>query len=170
MKKLIFLIIVSSFIACEKEKPTSPEEVFYELEWLRYDGFDEIINLNYVIPIEAPFNIRILDNLSNIVGENRIYDARDIYSITSSSNGRIYLNLENPEDYPVPVYIWLTDNSVGLIAISYFGIDRENVPIDTLYYGQRDLIFGVCVDDAYRGTPPDDPAFGFIFSLIAKVP
>ncbi len=168
----ILAVCMLVLLACGKDNTTSseqePEIIFYELEYTRYDGFDAIVDLNRII--EAPFKLRIIDVLSNIEEENRIYDAKDIYSITTSSNGRVYLNLENPGDYPVPVYIWVADTTVGLIAMSHFGFDRENLPIDTTVYAQRELTFGVGVVDGYRSRPPEDPAFDFTFRLIAIIP
>lgn len=161
MKKILLLCVLT-FIACDKDKAVAPVPL-EELEiLLYYDGWDGEFDLG-----DAPIHIRLLDRLTNI---EELYDARDMYTITTSQNGRVFVNLENVENYPVPMYIWLTDVEAGLIRISHFGLNEENLPIDTLYYANRNLLIGVAVDDAYRGIPPDDPTFMFNFSLEIMIP
>ena len=161
----ILAVCMLLMAGCGKDKSTAvviEEEEIGEMQILLHDGWNAIVDLD-----SGPFNYRILDYLTNRGDE---YDARDMYSIISSGNGRIFLDLENVDDYPVPLYIWIKDLDSDLYMLSHFGVGQENIPIDTTYYGNRNLRFAVCVEREYRDIPPEDPEFDFMFSLTVRIP
>lgn len=160
MRRLI-LILALLIIACEKDKPTAPlPEV---LSFPENGGYNDIDTLG-----TGPFNAIIESYLTNQIDSMNNWDARDLYDVTLSQNGDIFLEIEAPDMLPVPVILSMGDLNGGFYQESAFGGDQDNELIERTYYQNRTVRIGIRIHDLYDETT--DPPVDFIYKLRIRIP